>query len=172
MLWIDIVLGIFLIMGIFRGLRNGLIVELASLLSLLLGILIAIKFSYLMVNFLHEKFDWNPEKIKIVGFAFTFILVLIVVGIVARVITGVANFAQLGLLNKLLGAIFGVLKTLLILSILLNLFTKANQSNVFLSEESAENSILYKPVVEISQLIYPSLTEWFLTLRQKTEEAI
>ncbi len=172
MLWIDIILGIFLVMGIFRGLRNGLIVELASLVSLLLGILVAIKFSHLMVNFLHQKFNWNPEKIKVVGFALTVILVLIVVGIVARLLTGVANFAQLGLLNKLLGAILGLFKTILILSVLLNLFEKANQGNVFLSEESAEKSILYKPVVKISQYLYPSLTEWFLTLREKAVEVV
>ena len=43
--FIDIVLGALLVFGLIRGLRNGLIVEFASLISFFVGVYLAVKFS-------------------------------------------------------------------------------------------------------------------------------
>ncbi|RTY96475.1 CvpA family protein, partial [Flavobacterium bomense] len=46
MSFLDIVLGVILVIGLFKGIKNGLFVELASLISFILGICVAFKFSY------------------------------------------------------------------------------------------------------------------------------
>src|ERR1700712_1879607 len=107
--YLDIVLAIFLVSGLINGVKNGFFVELASLVSVLLGIYIAIKCSYLMKAYLEHHVSWNPKTIQFAFFAFTFLLVIVAVSLLAKFLTGVANFASLGIFNKLLGGIFGMM---------------------------------------------------------------
>ncbi len=50
--YIDLIIAIPLVWGVFVGFKNGLIIEVASLAALLLGIFGAIHFSDLTANFL------------------------------------------------------------------------------------------------------------------------
>ncbi len=168
--FLDIFLGVFLAVGLFKGFRNGFFVELASLVSVLLGIYVAIKCSYLTKAYLEQHVGWNPKTIQVTAFALTFILVIIAVSTLAKAFTSLANFASLGLLNNLLGALFGILRTILVLSILLNLFQKINFDDAFLSEKTKEKSMLYHPIEAISKSIYPAISAWFEAFKSKEFE--
>ncbi len=164
--FLDIILGGLLIYGFIRGLWNGFFVELASLVSILLGVYIAIKFSFLMKAFLESHVAWNPKTVQILAFAFTFILVVVGVSALAKVFTTIANFAQLGLLNKLIGGFLGVLRAILIISISLNLFQKLNSRMTFVEDETLNKSIFYNPIQKISKMIYPSIEDWYQELKK------
>lgn len=165
--YLDIVLGIFLVSAMFSGVKNGFFVELASLVSMLLGIYIAIRCSYLMKSYLENHLSWNPKTVQVMAFALTFIVVVIAVGILAKFFTGLANFASLGIFNKLLGGIFGVLKMVLILSIIVNLLQKINFDYTFLDKETIDKSKLYDPIQVVSKIIYPVIEDWFTAFRSK-----
>ncbi len=158
---LDCFIGVFLILGLVKGFRSGFFVELASLISVLLGIFIAIKFSYLTKTWLEHHGAWNPKTVQVMAFAMTFILVIVGVSMLAKVFTTIANFAFLGLANSILGALLGLLRTILVLSILLNLFQKLNVDHAILSKETKEKSTLFIPIQAISKKIYPSISEWF-----------
>ena len=111
----DIVIGILLIIGLYQGIKNGLFVEIASIISFILGVFIAIKFSYLVKGFLEGFVSWNPQTIQITAFVLTLILVVIGVHFLARIFTKIADFAFLGWANKLAGGLFSVLKTALLI---------------------------------------------------------
>jgi membrane protein required for colicin V production len=165
--YLDIVLAIFLVSGLINGIKNGFFVELASLVSMLLGIYVAIKCSYLMKAYLEHHVSWNPKTIQVAAFALTFILVVIGVSLLARFFTSVANFASLGLYNKLLGGIFGILRTVLMLSIVLNLLQKINFDHTFVDQETMDESQLYHPVQEVSKSIYPAIEDWFTAFKSR-----
>ena len=167
---LDIFLAVLLAYGFIRGIWNGFFVELASLLSLIIGVYIAIKFSYLVGAFLSEHVSWEPKTIQITAFVITFILVVIGIGILARSFTVIANFASLGIINKLLGGVFGLLKTILIISITLNFFQKINSHNTFIEKETLDKSVLYNPIQKVSKMIYPKLEEWFEDLKNTKPE--
>ena len=167
MSFLDIVLGVILVVGLFKGIKNGLFVELASLISLILGIYIAIKFSFLARVMLSEFVHWNPKTIQIVAFIITFLLVVIGISIMAKVLTSVADFAQLGVINKLGGGFFRLLKTILIVSIFLNLFEKINFNNTFAKKETLDKSIFYRPIQQTAGFIYPSIEKWYEDLKKK-----
>ena len=157
----DVFIGIFLAVGLLKGFRNGFFVELASLVSILLGIFIAIKFSFLTKSWLEHHGSWNPKTIQVAAFALTFIFVLIGVSMLAKIFTAIANFAFLGFVNSALGGLFGLLRSILVLSILLNLLHKINFNHTFISAETQQKSIFYLPVQDISKMIYPSISDWF-----------
>lgn len=154
---IDIVLGALLLFGLIRGAMKGLFVEVASLLSLVLGIYGAIHFSNFAADFLESKLDWSEQTINITAFAITFVIIVVAISLAGKAFTKLADFAALGLLNKLLGGVFGALKIGLILSILLIVFNKMNDTLPFLDDEEIEKSVLYAPVKSLAPLLFPSL---------------
>ncbi len=167
MSFLDIILGSLLAFGLYKGIKNGLFVEVASLISLLLGIYFAVKFSILTADVLSSMVHWNPKTIQITAFILTFILVVIGISLLAKFLTGIADFAQLGWINKLGGGFFRLLKTILIVSIFLNLFEKINFNNTFAKKETLDTSIFYRPIQKTAGFVYPSIEKWYKDLNQK-----
>jgi membrane protein required for colicin V production len=160
MTFIDIVLGIFLLYGFVKGIWNGFFLELASFVSLLIGVILAVKFSYVMQSILSDHLNWNLKTVQIVAFTLTFILVVVGISVLAKVFTKIASFAGLGIFNKFFGGVFGLLKMVLILSIIFNLFEKINSNHTFAKKETLENSKFYYPILKVSGFIYPSMGNW------------
>ncbi len=152
--FLDIVLGILLVWGLYKGLTNGLFVELASLVALIAGIFGSIHFSYIAADYLSQNMDWNPRYIKITSFIITFIAIVLLVHFAGKLLTKIADFAMLGLLNKIAGGIFGALKVAIILGALLVFFEKATASLNFINEETKKESILYQPVRDIGAFVF------------------
>ena len=166
----DFILGGFLIYGIVRGVWNGFFVELASFVSLILGIYLAIKFSFLTQSIIESHVSWSPKTVQIVSFALTFILVVVGITALAKVFTTLANFASLGLVNKVGGGFFGLLKTILILSVSLHFFQKINNTTSIVEKKTLQESLIYYPTLEVSGLVYPAMENWLLELKKdKTE---
>jgi membrane protein required for colicin V production len=158
---IDIVLGVLIAYGIFKGIRNGLIVELASLVSFFVGIYIAVKFSNIVGVFIGDS-----KTAKIFAFILTFILVVVGIFLLAKIVSKVASALFLGIINRIGGAIFGGLKTALILGVILSLFQKINLNDALVSKETQENSVFFIPILKTSEYMLPVLTEWFLSLKK------
>jgi len=154
---LDIILSALLLFGLVRGFMKGLFVEVASLVGLIAGVYGAIHFSYYAANFLESKVSWDEKYINIVAFAITFVLIILIISLAGKALTKLADFAALGIINKLLGGVFGALKIGLILSIVLMIFSRMNKSIPFVSEAELKNSILYEPVKTIAPLIFPDI---------------
>ncbi len=161
---IDIIIAALLVFGLIRGLRNGLFVELASLVSFFIGIYIAVKFSYVVGAFIGES-----KSAKVTAFVITLVLVVIVIHLLAKVFSGIASFVFLGWLNKLGGAVFATLKTALLLGIVLSLFQKVNLNNTIVSKETQEKSLFFNPLLKTSEIMLPVLKDWFVDLREKVQ---
>jgi membrane protein required for colicin V production len=154
---IDIVLGALLLFGLVRGFMKGLFVEVASLVAMIAGVYGAIHFSYFVAEFLQSRTEWNEKTINITAFAITFVLIIIIIALAGKALTKLADFATLGILNKLLGGVFGALKIAVILSVLLIVFNKMNDTITFVDEGHIEDSILYNPVKSIAPIIFPNI---------------
>ncbi|WP_310560389.1 CvpA family protein [Flavobacterium sp.] len=170
MCFLDIILGLLLLYATYKGLKNGLFVEFASLISLVIGIFVAIKFSYLMRSFIENFVSWSPKMIEVISFGFTFLMVVIAIHALAKLFTSIADFAYLGWLNKLGGATFSVLKTVLMLSIVFNLFQKININNFIAKKETLDNSMFYNPIQEVSEFMYPSLNKLYNDIKTKSRK--
>ncbi len=157
MVVIDIILAALLLFGLIRGIMKGFFVEVASLVALIAGVYGAIHFSDFAAEFLESKVDWDEKYINIVAFAVTFIIIVLAIALAGKALTKLANFAALGILNKLLGGVFGVLKIALILSVLLIVFDNLNSSMDFMNKKEIEESVLYKPVKSLAPMIFPSI---------------
>jgi len=166
MSFLDMILGALLAFGLYKGIKNGLFVEVASFVSLVLGIYIAIKFSSFMKEIIMKHVSWNPNTIQATAFILTFILVVIGVYFLAKILTGIADFAFLGWANKLGGGFFRVLKTILIMSIFIALFEKINFNETFAKKETLDQSIFYNPIKKVAAFVFPSIEKWYDTFKE------
>ena len=153
----DIIIAALLLFGFVRGVMKGLFVEVASLVALIGGVYGAIHFSYFIADYLKETVSWSEEYISLASFAGTFIVIIIVIALLGKILTNLANFASLGIINKILGGVFGALKLGLILSVVFIFFGKMNDTIPFIKKETLDESILYEPVKKIAPTIFPSI---------------
>ncbi|MEX0273443.1 MAG: CvpA family protein [Flavobacteriaceae bacterium] len=151
---LDVVFAILLAWGLYKGFKNGLLIELASLIAFIVGLFGAIHFSYIAGDYLSENMEWNQDYINILAFIITFITLVLAVHIIGKLLTKIADFALVGWLNKIAGGIFGVLKVAVVLGAFLIFFDRANTSMGIIEEEHLQNSILYGPIKDIGIFVF------------------
>ena len=156
---LDIILGIILIFSFFQGTKKGLFVTLASLIGLVLGIIGAIYFSDYAANYINEWFSWKEQTTSFVAMAVTFIAIVIIVNWAGKFLTKIADFAFLGIFNKLLGGVFNMIISAFIVSVIFMFFNEWNATEYVISEEKKNNSYLYEPIANLAPLVLPSLVE-------------
>lgn len=154
---VDIILAVILLIGLVRGLLKGLFVEITSLVALAIGVYGAIHFSHFTANYLNGRVEWSEKMIQIAAFAITFVIIVLLISLAGRLLTKLADAAALGIANKILGAVFGVIKMGLILSVILLIFDKLNNTLPFVTKEDISKSILYKPVKNFAPMLFPSI---------------
>lgn len=166
MSFLDIILGALLVFALYKGTVNGLFIELASFLSLIVGVYLAVKFSVVTKDVLAGFVHWNPNTVQVIAFLLTFILVVIGIHFLAKILTGIVDFAFLGWANKLGGGLFRVLKTVLLIGIVFSLFEKINYNHFFAKQETLDKSIFYNPIQKTTAFMYPSITKWYGDLKK------
>lgn len=163
--YIDIALGILLVLAAISGFRKGFVSEVASLAALILGIWGAIKFSYITSDFLIENLSLETDYMGVISFVVTFVVIVILVHIVGNTVNNLLNIVMLGFVNKLAGLVFGILKSALILSIILVVFDKIDDDVHILNEKTKENSRMYEPIRSFAPSIFPFIDVWEIDLK-------
>ncbi|MGV8812724.1 MAG: CvpA family protein [Gelidibacter sp.] len=166
----DIVLIGLIGFGLVRGLMKGFFVEIASLIALVAGVYGAIHFSNYAETLIDENSEWDEKTVNIVAFAVTFLIIVLVIALAGKAMTKLADFAALGLVNKIFGGFFGALKTALILSVVLNIFDSMNRAVPLTDEKSIEDSALYSPVKGLVPMIFPLILEKKKELEKPIED--
>ena len=100
---------------------------------------------------------WDEKYVKLAAFAITFVLILIGVSILGRILTKVANFAALGILSKVAGAAFGLLKFAFIASAIIMILNPFNKTLNIISQETLNSSILFEPVADFAPKVLPKI---------------
>ncbi len=158
--------------GLYRGFTKGLILELASLVALVAGIYGAMHFSSITFGYLSEVLEVEASYLQIASYGLTFLLIVLTVTLTGKVLTMLVKLVALGLINRLMGAVFGGIKALLILSVLLLFFDRINSQFGLVKDEVVEASVLYNPILVQSQTIYPSIIEGFEKQKEEVEKVI
>ena len=158
--YIDLVLGIILIIAAIQGFRKGFIVEAASLAALILGIWGAIKFSDWTAGYISKTFNYHSSSLGTVAFLVTFVGIVILIHILGKILDSTIKAVALGFLNRLAGIIFGVLKTAVILSILLMLFDPIDENVHLLPTKQKGESKIYTPMKQLVPTLFPFIKLW------------
>ncbi len=155
--YLDIGLAIPLILGLYKGFKKGLILELTSLLGLIVGLFGGIYFFDFGKEFLESHFEISERLLPILAFLSLFIAIVLVINLTGKILDQFAKMIALGGINRLIGALFGLVKMAVIVSALLMFTYKFHSFIPFLSPEKTKDSVLYRPLRFLVPGILPKL---------------
>lgn len=146
----DILLLIILAVGFISGLFSGAVKQVISLAAFLIGFVVACLYYQRLADVMTD-FLSMAALCKVVAFVLLWVVVPIAVKVIASLLTSVLNFVPvLGLLNRLLGGLLGMVKYSLVLGALIWLFASTN----LIKEETMQKSKLARPLKALPELLY------------------
>ena len=157
--WLDAVIVVILILSLVMGFINGFVKEVASLAALILGIWGAIRFSAFTAGKLYDYFDMTGRYVGIIAFIVTFGIIVVIIHFIGILADKIVNAASLGFLNRILGIVFGLLKSILIMSVFFVVLNAIDVRRSFLPRKTIEESKFYNPISDIAPAIFPIIGE-------------
>ncbi len=120
--WLDIVIIVSIAITTFVGLKIGLIKAILSLVGLIVGLVLARLF-YIPLS---EQLSFIPQAAlaKVAAFALIMLGTMIIVGVLAMILKWIASMMMLGWVNRIGGAVFGLMLGLILCSALLALWVQ------------------------------------------------
>ncbi len=168
---IDIIVVIILAYAFYSGYSRGLIGTVFSALSLIIGILAAMKLSPIVIDLIGGLLNLNPAITFIIGFAITFIAVIALIRFVGKKLEDVMKFANINFVNKIMGG--GLLTIVFAVGLSYALWFLDNTK--ILSEGQKQQSISYamlEPMPEATKSVVASAKPLFQNFWDKVLETM
>jgi membrane protein required for colicin V production len=154
--WLDIVLLCLAAIGLVKGLFDGVVRQVASLIALVIAIFLCGKVAALLKGYI-LSLGWFPEQgVTILSYIVGFLLIMGIVLLAGFVMHKIIDVTPLSVLNHLAGGLFGLLLMVVFISLLLNLIEIIDRGSALISLETKVESRFYDPVKRIIPTIYPS----------------
>jgi len=150
---LDIILSVILCIGVIRGFMKGFIFEIAVLGTLFILYFFGFRLAAYASPYVEKIISGNPQTIYYASLLFTWIAISIGMYFLAKLFEGLVNMVALGIFNKIAGAVLGGMKYALILSLFLFFFNKIELDTKWLNEETKKSSVLYYPLMKISETV-------------------
>lgn len=167
--FVDIIIIIPLVYAAWRGFKKGLIIEVFTLLALLVGIYAGIHFSDWTSARIEDYFDFDANYLPVIAFTITFLAVGAMVFFAGKMLEQMIRVVNLSPINKILGVVFGMLKMVYTLSIIIILLETYDERGDFIPEETKENSLLYAPVKLTASSTIPAIEESAIWVRNNMQ---
>jgi len=150
-----VIISVFSIRGIFRG----LITELTVLIALIAGYILGFIYVQEGVHILQKLFPALPEfATRVIAFTAIFLTVNISLRMLAKVLNKFASFTFMQSVNKIAGGVFGAAKAALFISIFFILLEIIPFAGQIQKKTGAAESRLYKPVRAFAPKVYSIVT--------------
>ena len=116
---LDIILLIPLIFGAVMGFRKGLLLEIVGILAFVLAIVGGFKLMERGMSYLSGYFDDFGHLLPFISFIFIFVAIILLVNIFGKLLKKMIDMTLLGGFDKFAGAVVGIIKWAIGLSIIL-----------------------------------------------------
>lgn len=140
--FIDFVILLLFIWAVYKGWRQGFLKEIISMVGFVVGLFVAAELYSSFGGFLSPHIGASPTVANILAFLVLWIVVPILLGLLANLLTKALKGMKIGLPNSILGAVVSVLKYLILMSCVFNVMSFLG----IVGKDKAEKSYLYEPV--------------------------
>lgn len=148
---------IILALGAAIGCYQGAFKQIANLLGVVVGIIIAASFYKQGGELLASKCGASAGIAQVVAFVILVIIVPVCLGFVATLLTKLFSSIHLGFLNRLAGAVIGVMCYGLLLSFAFNVYDFVESKFGFSPEKLEQREDIFYKVKHVSQPLLPDL---------------
>ena len=150
----DIIILIILSYGLINGFVKGFIIEVAGIIALILGVTGSFKFASILEVYLNSYVDWRPKTIQAASFIILFVIIIYAVSLLAKMITKTLKIIALGMINRIFGGIFGLLKWCIILSSLVLVSQEINEIITLIPDKTLKDSVSYNLLDKLGGFLF------------------
>lgn len=163
--YLDIIYAIPMAYLIWKGLKRGIVFELASLAGIVLGCWAATRFSQAVA----EMLGLEGDGAVLIAFFVTFVAVVLLSLLLGKAAQNLVKMAKIGFLDRLVGAALGFAKAICILGVITSYIALIDRHEVALKPKTKEESLFYKPVVKTGDRLVASLQTYMAQRRYERE---
>ena len=142
MAFIDFIILLLAIWAVYRGWRAGFLKEIISMIGFFVGLFLAAALYSNFGEYLAPKIGASPGVSDVIAFILIWVVVPILLGMVANILTKALKGMKLGLPNSILGAALSTMKYLVLMSCIFNVMSAIGITG----PEKTKDSVLYNPV--------------------------
>jgi len=159
--------------GAYHGYKKGLILELITIVAFILAIIGGFKLLHLGMEYISGMWDGFGSFLPFVAFLVIFVLIIILVNTIGSILKKIIDWTPLGIVDNVAGALLGMLKWALGISIVFWMLDILNLD--FGSHVIEESSILpvannmLSAVGNFIFTIFPSFEDFIQTLKDLFE---
>lgn len=151
--WIDLVLVLFLLLGIFHGYKAGFLLELFALIAVVLGVIGGFKLMGWAMVLLAGRFEIDKKILPYIAFAAVFLIIVLIVNLLGKLLKASVDRTFLGSIDQLAGGFLALVRTAFMLSIVIWIIDSLDIK--YFSRQS-DDSWLYHALARFA----PKLTDW------------
>lgn len=156
---IDALIAMPLLMGLYRGYRMGFLRQLATIVIWILGLYGSVRYSPSVSMHLRP---WISEKyLTSSSFVVTFFLITAAVYLIRKSMEWGLRAMWMYQFNRILGAFFGLLKSLFFVSVSVFLFHEINKGLGVVSPKLLAESTFFMEVMDLNDYLYDKAIQWF-----------
>jgi membrane protein required for colicin V production len=163
---VDIVLIIIVLLGSYKGYRDGFLMELFSLLGIVLGILGGFKLMGIALVYLTNHFDIDKKMLPYIAFGVVFLIIVVVVSLMGRMLKASIDKSFLGRVDQAAGAALGLVKVIFLLSVAMWLLDAVHWE---LPEKWTSGSRIMPLIAEFAPTVSDWIGDWIPALHDTFE---
>lgn len=146
--WLDITILVIFAAGMIQGLVKGFVRQAFSLIGLILAIIVAFRYHDLLARYL-SKWIQHPVALTVISFVIILVVVILLFKLIALAARAAIAAVQVGWIDRLVGGVFGLLRSVLLVAVLFALFVICTDKPTKPMVESR----LTPRVMEVSRII-------------------
>lgn len=144
---LDLLAAVIITYAFYRGYNKGLINTVVDTISIIIGLVVALKFSPMVIDYLQDVVNINPAFEFILGFLIVFFVVMLVLRFIGERIEDLLRTIKINFVNQIAGgALLGFVAAFIIGS----LFLMLSDLNI-LSQDYTDQSTLYDHLISVRE---------------------
>jgi len=153
--WLDIAILCLAGIGLLKGLYDGVIKQVVSLVALIIGIYLCNGAAEWLHGYL-IKLEWFPQQaIVLTSYFLGFVLIVGVIILAGNIIHRLVSVTPLSIFNHITGGFLGILMMVLFVSFLFNAIELLDKNSIILSQETKVESRLYHITRAFIPTVFP-----------------
>ena len=155
---LDLLILVPLAFGLIKGFSRGFVREVAALTGLFIGIIFAYLLSEHVFQYFTIYFESAVFELKIISYVVVFLLTILIINALARMLTRVLKLVALSGINRILGAILGLGKWLVIVGVAIFILNRAQKNSPIFQKSTINESKYFRLISEYGEQVASALS--------------
>lgn len=157
--WFDLTVLIALAAAFITGMRQGFVMQLAGLASIIAAAIFGGKIAAYILPHLIGTLKISPNIAGVLSYVVAFVLISVVISFIGKALHGLLKAAQLNFVNRIAGGLIAMGTMMVVLSLLLNMALFLDPEEDVITKKTKVESFFYERVQIVVPAFVPYLSK-------------